>query len=107
MIVRPVRAALASLVVAAYVIVGASIAFGDVPLAATAAVLLALVTVVHLGVFFLNLGVFVDVTSRGPTGRRAVALTFDDGPHPVHTRRVLDLLDAGGHKATFFVVGRA
>ena len=34
-----------------------------------------------------------------------LALTFDDGPHPVHTRAVLDLLDARGHRATFFVIG--
>ena len=50
--------------------------------------------VVNLGVGFLNLGVFVDVVSRGPAGRPAVALTFDDGPHPVHTRSVLRALAA-------------
>ena len=37
---------------------------------------------------------------------RAVALTFDDGPHPVHTPRLLDLLREAGAAATFFVVGR-
>ena len=35
-----------------------------------------------------------------------VALTFDDGPHPVHTRAILDHLDAAGARATFFLVGR-
>jgi peptidoglycan/xylan/chitin deacetylase (PgdA/CDA1 family) len=35
----------------------------------------------------------------------AVALTFDDGPHPEWTPRVLDLLAATGVRATFFVVG--
>ena len=34
-----------------------------------------------------------------------VALTFDDGPQPVATRRLLDVLDKHGYKATFFVVG--
>jgi peptidoglycan-N-acetylglucosamine deacetylase len=34
-----------------------------------------------------------------------VAITFDDGPHPVWTPRVLDVLDAHGAKGTFFVVG--
>jgi peptidoglycan/xylan/chitin deacetylase (PgdA/CDA1 family) len=33
------------------------------------------------------------------------ALTFDDGPHPVNTPRVLDILKRHGAKATFFVVG--
>ncbi len=36
-----------------------------------------------------------------------VALTFDDGPHPTYTPIVLDILDAYGVKATFFVIGRS
>lgn len=32
-------------------------------------------------------------------------LTFDDGPHPLHTPLLLDLLAAHGIKATFFVIG--
>ncbi len=35
-----------------------------------------------------------------------VVLTFDDGPHPSHTPRVLDLLKERQMPATFFVVGR-
>jgi peptidoglycan/xylan/chitin deacetylase (PgdA/CDA1 family) len=35
----------------------------------------------------------------------AVALTFDDGPHPVHTPHVLDVLARHGVKATYFLVG--
>jgi peptidoglycan/xylan/chitin deacetylase (PgdA/CDA1 family) len=38
--------------------------------------------------------------------RRKVWLTFDDGPHPSYTLRVLNTLAAHGIKATFFVVGR-
>jgi peptidoglycan/xylan/chitin deacetylase (PgdA/CDA1 family) len=34
-----------------------------------------------------------------------VAFTFDDGPHPIHTRRLLEVLDRFGVKATFFVNG--
>lgn len=34
-----------------------------------------------------------------------VVLTFDDGPQPVPTKKLLDLLDEHGFKATFFVVG--
>ena len=44
--------------------------------------------------------------SQGPARRPEVALTFDDGPHPTFTPRVLDALDAIDAKATFFVVGR-
>lgn len=41
------------------------------------------------------------------TERRAVALTFDDGPSPRFTPEVLDILGAHGASATFFVVGLA
>lgn len=39
--------------------------------------------------------------------RRTVALTFDDGPDPLVTPRVLDLLDRAGATASFFCIGRA
>ena len=43
--------------------------------------------------------------TRGPIDG-GVALTFDDGPHPEHTPRLLDLLDKQQIRATFFVLGR-
>lgn len=36
---------------------------------------------------------------------RTVHLTLDDGPHPTHTRTILDVLKTAGAKATFFVLG--
>jgi peptidoglycan-N-acetylglucosamine deacetylase len=38
-------------------------------------------------------------------GRRGVALTFDDGPHPEGTPAILEILAAQGARATFFLVG--
>jgi peptidoglycan/xylan/chitin deacetylase (PgdA/CDA1 family) len=35
-----------------------------------------------------------------------IALTFDDGPHPLSTPRFLDRLDRLGVRATFFLLGR-
>ena len=37
--------------------------------------------------------------------QQEIALTFDDGPHPEHTPRLLDALAAAGAKGTFFVIG--
>lgn len=37
--------------------------------------------------------------------RKAVALTFDDGPDDVYTRQILDILAEKSLKATFFVTG--
>lgn len=40
------------------------------------------------------------------TEKKTVALTFDDGPHPVYTKELLDGLEERGVQATFFVVGK-
>ena len=36
-----------------------------------------------------------------------IAMTFDDGPHPQNTPRLLDILRARNVKATFYVIGRS
>jgi peptidoglycan/xylan/chitin deacetylase (PgdA/CDA1 family) len=36
-----------------------------------------------------------------------IAITFDDGPHPQNTPRLLDMLRARNIKATFYVIGRS
>ena len=43
---------------------------------------------------------------RLPRESSAVALTFDDGPDPVYTPQILDLLCREECKATFFVIGK-
>ena len=43
--------------------------------------------------------------SRVDPSKPMVALTYDDGPHPVNTHRILDTLEKHGARATFFVVG--
>jgi len=42
---------------------------------------------------------------RRGTGINDFALTFDDGPDPLYTPRLLDLLEQYNMKATFFLVG--
>lgn len=48
------------------------------------------------GVFVLN----------GPSNKRQVALTFDDGPDLEYTPQILDVLKKNNVKATFFLVGK-
>ncbi|MGN6367862.1 MAG: polysaccharide deacetylase family protein [Phycisphaerae bacterium] len=43
---------------------------------------------------------------RSIPDRETVALTFDDGPHPDFTPRILDILAQHHAHATFFVIGR-
>jgi peptidoglycan/xylan/chitin deacetylase (PgdA/CDA1 family) len=58
------------------------------------------------GAFHRNSVLFGPVMGRLPTTEREVALTFDDGPNPDATPRVLDVLGELDVKATFFALGR-
>jgi peptidoglycan/xylan/chitin deacetylase (PgdA/CDA1 family) len=58
-----------------------------------------------LGVYFPWLQMYARVVCRAPRGTSRLALTFDDGPHPESTRRVLAALGATRHRATFFLLG--
>ncbi len=49
---------------------------------------------------------FGPVLWRGPGDRAAVALTFDDGPHPEYTARIAEILSKESAPATFFCVGQ-
>jgi len=44
--------------------------------------------------------------SKGSNMRKAVALSYDDGPHKTRTPRLLDILAKYGAKATFYVQGQ-
>lgn len=52
------------------------------------------------------LGQFFGTVIGVDVHRPLVALTFDDGPDPVTTPKVLDVLERHGAHATFFMVGR-
>jgi peptidoglycan/xylan/chitin deacetylase (PgdA/CDA1 family) len=49
---------------------------------------------------------FGDYVARVETREKVVALTFDDGPHPLYTPKVLAALERQHVKATFFLMGR-
>ncbi len=59
----------------------------------------------HLGSFYAPSGIFGPTLLHGPGIRRQVALTFDDGPDPATTPKVLEVLGRHGVRATFFVIG--
>ena len=61
---------------------------------------------VSWGLFHPRATLFGPVLWRGPGDRAAVALTFDDGPHPEYTARIAERLSKEGARATFFCIGR-
>jgi len=56
--------------------------------------------------FFPRFGFYLPVICRGASGKKAVAITFDDGPDPLTTPLLLKLLLKRQIKATFFVTGK-
>jgi peptidoglycan/xylan/chitin deacetylase (PgdA/CDA1 family) len=85
-----------------------TLAGGDVPWWGLVTDALALLASIGAGVFLAGSGLFAQpILAVTPArARNRLALTFDDGPDERHTRAVLDLLEARGHRGTFFVIGR-
>lgn len=75
------------------------------------AILCILVIVLSITVFMvwasasIRSGVYVRAFCGEKTDRKVVYLTFDDGPHPPETERVLDVLRERSARATFFLIG--
>jgi peptidoglycan/xylan/chitin deacetylase (PgdA/CDA1 family) len=80
------------------------LAFVDIRL--TLMVLAGFVVVCFAAPFFPASNFYLPVVSRGSSGRKAVALTFDDGPNPQTTPELLRLLKKHRVAGTFFVNGR-
>src|SRR5262245_58264192 len=82
-----------------------AVAGGEPGFAVIGLLMLGLGALATTGVVVPSLKMYGPVVFRAPTGRGRIALTFDDGPHPVTTRRVLAALASTRHRATFFVLG--
>ncbi|MGM0402425.1 MAG: polysaccharide deacetylase family protein [Thermodesulfobacteriota bacterium] len=68
----------------------------------SAAVLSGFVVICLGAPFFPGAGIFLPAIRRGGKDSSAVALTFDDGPDPLTTPFLLNILARRGVKATFF-----
>jgi peptidoglycan-N-acetylglucosamine deacetylase len=55
--------------------------------------------------FFICSGFHMNALCRRVTEQKVIAITFDDGPHPVNTPLILDILKDRA-KATFFCIGK-
>ncbi len=49
--------------------------------------------------------IFGNLWAHGSREKKVLALTFDDGPQPYYTEKVLEILEEHGIKATFFLIG--
>jgi peptidoglycan/xylan/chitin deacetylase (PgdA/CDA1 family) len=55
---------------------------------------------------YKGFGIQKDIIRHGPHHFKYVALTFDDGPDPVYTPEILDILKEKDVQATFFLIGK-
>lgn len=81
-----------------------SVAGHPAPLSVAVGCLVGYLGLVALGVTVPRMQMWGEVICHVPGGR-GVALTFDDGPHPEHTRVVAGHLAKFGARATFFLIG--
>jgi peptidoglycan/xylan/chitin deacetylase (PgdA/CDA1 family) len=56
--------------------------------------------------FFILKLLYPEAIFRIGTRNKELCLTFDDGPHPDSTPRIIDILDSNGIKALFFCSGQ-
>jgi peptidoglycan-N-acetylglucosamine deacetylase len=59
----------------------------------------------YLTAKYVRFAEFPTLYHQGAGGEHQVSITFDDGPDPRWTPKILDILKAANAKATFFVVG--
>ena len=76
---------------------------GEWPVIVSGTVILSMLFI-GLASFNIQWNFFTKAINSGPAG--TLAITFDDGPHPVNTGKVLDILHKENVKAAFFLIGR-
>ena len=79
---------------------------GSPPVVALGGLAAAYLALVGLGVTFSSWGLFGPAICLGRPGGMCVSLTFDDGPDPTSTPRLLEVLEQHQVKAAFFLIGR-
>jgi peptidoglycan/xylan/chitin deacetylase (PgdA/CDA1 family) len=78
----------------------------EVPIWTYALLFLAYLSIVVYGSYFIQSDFFVKSLWKGTDKRKAIAITFDDGPLAIFTPGVLDILKKEQVPAAFFVIGK-
>src|SRR4051812_41783554 len=78
----------------------------DVPVWVYPLLVLAYLSILAYGSYFIQSDFFIKSLWKGSKERKAIAITFDDGPIASFTPKVLDLLKEHHVPAAFFVIGK-
>lgn len=61
--------------------------------------------IVFWGCYYVGSGFFIKIVCKAITGKKEIAISFDDGPAASYTKEILDVLKRENVKATFFCIG--
>ncbi|MCF8374247.1 MAG: polysaccharide deacetylase family protein [Bacteroidales bacterium] len=64
------------------------------------------ILILFFGVNYIGWNFFINSLNKGNSTEKHIALTFDDGPNPEITPKVLALLNKSEAKAAFFCIGK-
>lgn len=81
--------------------------FGDVPAWLYLSFVIIWIVITIVGSFQIKLNYHLQSLNQNyKVSENNISITFDDGPNPVFTPKILDLLEKHKAKATFFLIGK-
>ena len=86
-------------------LIGLHIFHGGIPFLVYPALLLIYSWVLFYGCAYVGSNFFLPVICASTTGKKEIALSFDDGPAPSYTPEILAILREADVKAAFFCIG--
>lgn len=86
------------------ILIGVHIKYG-MPIIAYCLLMLAYSLIVFWGCYYVCSGFFLKIPCRADTGKKEIAISFDDGPQENYTPQILQVLQQENVPATFFCIG--
>ena len=80
--------------------------FYSIPVFAFIILLLVYLCFLFYGSYNVRSNFYLKTISSANTSRRQIAISFDDGPAPLYTPQILQILKAHRVEAAFFCIGR-
>lgn len=93
------------LYIAGFIFISQLVYYGNTSLLSILILVLTYLIILILGVLNVGWEFFMEIENAGNARTNKIALSFDDGPNPEFTQKVLDRLDQHEVKSIFFCIG--
>lgn len=67
---------------------------------------IAFIILIVYGSAYIGSNFFITILTQGNNQKKCIAISFDDGPSPLYTNNILDILKNHNTPATFFCIGK-